>query len=230
MSQIRKKLHHARTQQAYVRVERALKISVGFLEGFVVGVGKEWALLAQTSDGGWPDGYIAFRLADVKSIRSNTGVSETFARLQIDWPPSNPFTGVDLNSVAGVITGLAAGQQLVGIEKERERDALWIGQLDDIWPKWVWLDEVDSTGTWLPAPLGYRLRRITTVRTGTRYMQALSQVAGNRNTQTTSIASPASRTITVTNCESHHQAVQLSELVSDGNALREFSTWRRCFA
>ena len=109
MSKIRKKLHQARTKQAYVRVERALKISVGFHEGFVVGVGEEWALLAQTSDGGWPDGYIAFRLADVKSIRSNTGVSEKFARLQIDWPPSNPFTGVDLNSVAGVITGLAAG-------------------------------------------------------------------------------------------------------------------------
>ena len=132
---LRKKLHQARTKRAYVRVERALKISVGFLEGFVVGVRKEWSLLAQTSHGGWPDGYIAFRLADVKSVRSNTGVSEKFARLQTDWPPSNPFTGVDLNSVAGVITGLATGQQLVGIEKERQRDALWIGQLDDIWPK-----------------------------------------------------------------------------------------------
>jgi len=185
MSKIRKKLHQTRTKQTYVRVERAPKHSVGYLEGFVVGVGREWALLAQTSDGGWPDGYIAFRLSDVKSIKSNTGISEKFARLQIDWPPINPFTGVDLNSVTGVITGLAAGQQLVGIEKERERDALWIGQLDDIWPKWVWLTEVDSTGTWLPAPLGYRLRRITTVQTGTRYLQALSQVAGNETPKQT---------------------------------------------
>ena len=152
----------------------------------------------------------------MKSIRSNTGVSEKFARLQTDWPPSNPFTGVDLNSVAGVITGLATGQQLVGIEKERQRDTLWIGQLDDIWPKWVWLDEVDSTGTWLLAPLGYRLRRITTVRTGTRYMQALSQVAGNRNTQTTSIASPDSGTPSATELERVRESADVTGFVSHG--------------
>lgn len=161
-----------------VRVERKPKYA-DRLEGFVLRVGSRWALMAQTVDGGYPDGLIAFRMQDAKQITEDESVAATFAKTLPEWPPSHTAE-LDLETTAGVIRGLGSGDGLLGIQKETKRRATWIGSLDTITARFVYLHEVRPDGTWRPAPLGYKLRAITTVEVGRRYYSALSAVAGER--------------------------------------------------
>ncbi|MFJ8894232.1 hypothetical protein ACIRCZ_06580 [Leifsonia sp. NPDC102414] len=82
------------------------------------------------------------------------------------------------DSTAEVLRAFSARSSLIGIEKERERSAMWIGEVDGIASKRVWLTEVRRDATWHAQPLGYRLRAITAVSIGTRYLRALAEVAG----------------------------------------------------
>ncbi|MBW8764622.1 MAG: hypothetical protein JF592_18925 [Microbacterium sp.] len=177
-----KKKAHARLtraigEQHMVRIERTPKFA-DRLNGFVVAVGDEWAVIAQSSDGGFFDGHLAFRLRDVKRIRRDKTFETTFAKTQPEWPPTPPDE-VGLNSTSEVIDGLPHGGVLIGIQKDNEWEAIWIGKLDELWKRVVYLHEVRPDATWHPAPLGYKLKAITTVEVGTRYLQGLAAIAGD---------------------------------------------------
>jgi len=176
----KKKVHARLTraigEQHMIRVERTPKYS-DRLNGFVVAVGEEWALLAQSSDGGFFDGHLAFRLRDVKRIRRDKTFETTFAKTQPEWPPTPPHD-IGLDSTSEVIGGLARDGALIGIQKENEREAMWIGTLDELRKRVVYLHEVRPDATWHPAPLGYKLKAITTVEVGTHYLRGLAAIAG----------------------------------------------------
>lgn len=142
-------------------------------------VGSKWALMAQTVEGGYFDGLVAFRVQDVKQITDDESVARAFAKTLPGWPPSHE-SEIDLETTAGVIRGLGDSGLLLGIQKEAERQATWIGTLDEIIGRFVYLHEVRPDGTWHPSPLGYKLRAITTVEVGRRYYAALSVVAGEK--------------------------------------------------
>jgi hypothetical protein len=174
----RTRLELAAVEQTLVRVVRRPKYAAGYLEGFVVQVGAGWAILAKVTEGGWFDGYIAFRLKDVTSVKRDKGFSSRFARSQPEWPPSSPFAAFAVDDVIDVLRAFGANRVLFGIEKEHEREAIWIGVLDELWPKWLWLQEVDAKAQWSARPLGHKLKAVTTIASGDRYQQALSQIAG----------------------------------------------------
>ena len=75
----RRRLREALDSQDLVRV-RLVPKHADRLSGFVVGIGDEWALLALTMDGGYFDGYMAFRLKDIDHVRSDPGFEGRFAR------------------------------------------------------------------------------------------------------------------------------------------------------
>ena len=175
---LRAKLEAARVNQTLVATRRKPKFAIGHVDGFVLHVGRRWAVLAKVADGGWFDGFFAFQLSDLRSVKKDRSVSSAFARSRPEWPPVSPFEPNSFDDVADVLKAFAAHGQLIGIEKERERSAMWIGVMEDLWPKWVWLQQVDPQAIWAEKPLGYKLKSITTVLTGDRYMQALHQVAG----------------------------------------------------
>lgn len=170
----RRRLGDALVNQVMVRIDLAPK-HADRLDGFVVRIGEKWALLAATMDGGYFDGHVAFRLKDVDRVRPDTSFEGRFARTQPEWPPTAP--PVDLDSTVGVVTSLAACSRLIGIEKANERSAQWIGTLFEAGRKWTWLHEVRPDGSWQDQPLGYRTRRITSVKIGTHYLTALDQTA-----------------------------------------------------
>lgn len=175
----RKRLAAALAEQAMVRIDLHPRHSER-VDGFVVGIGKKWGLVAATMDGGYFDGYQAFRLKDVDRVRRDTSFEGRFARTQPEWPTAPP--PVDLDSTVGVVTSLGAWSPLIGIEKANERSAIWIGTLHKAGRKWVWLDEIAPDGSWAAEPLGYRTQRITNVRVGTHYLTALAEVAGDKPT------------------------------------------------
>ena len=172
----RTKLDSAIGEHHMIRVGRAPKFA-DRLDGFVVAVGDKWALLAQSSDGGFFNGYVAFRLRDVKRIDRDKTFQTAFAKTQPEWPPARPFE-VDLDSTSGVLEGLGRGGALIGIQKDNERSAIWIGTLDEVQKRVAYLHEVRPDATWHPVPLGYKLKAITTVEVATHYLQGLAAIAG----------------------------------------------------
>lgn len=162
--------------QLMVRVARRPKYS-DRLDGFIVSVGEKWAVLARISDGGFFDGFVAFRIKDVTKIARDRSFESAFARTQAEWPPILTFD-VDLSSTRGVIEGLSLAAPIFGIQKDRERSAIWIGVLDELSPKVLWLHEVSPDASWHEAPQRYRLKAVRTVSIRNRYMTALAAMAG----------------------------------------------------
>ena len=177
---VRARLLEAIDEQRIVRVERTPRFA-DRLDGFVVQVGEKWVLMAQSSDGGFFNGYVAFRIRDVRRLRSDRTFETTFAMFQPEWPPTYP-SDLDTSSTGGLLQGLGRDGVLVAIQKDHERSAMWIGKLVEIKKGRVYINEVRPDATWHPEPFGYKLKAITTVEIGTRYLIGLAAVAATNST------------------------------------------------
>lgn len=174
-SELRELLRQALDSQTVVRIERTPKFADA-IHGVVVKVGSKWVLMYQISDGGYFDGLIAFRLKQVSRVTTDTTIATTFAKTRPEWPPIAP-SDIELSSTPRLLRSLAAHHRLIGVQQEKTRSALWIGVLDEVSEGSAYLREVRPDGTWKPEPLGYRLRAITSVEVGTRYLDALAAVS-----------------------------------------------------
>jgi hypothetical protein len=176
MSSTREKLQRALSEQRLVRIDRTPQFAETEV-GFVVAIGARWLLIARVVDGGHLDGYLAMRLRDITRVYRDRSFASRVARSLPSWPPTAP-ADVMLDSTESLITSVGAGQRLFGIEKQHERRAMWIGQLEDLDAKHVWLHELDLQAEWSRQPIGYRRRAVTSVTFGDRYLGALALVAG----------------------------------------------------
>jgi len=131
--------------------------------------------------GGYFDGYTAVRVRDVRRVRRDRTFEGAFARTQPEWPATAP-DGVDLDSTKGMLRTLAATAPLIGIEKEHERSAIWIGALVGLRRGGVGLHEVRPDATWHRRPLWYERRAVTKATVGNHYLTGLAAVAGARPT------------------------------------------------
>lgn len=174
-SSIRSKLDRAVQARHVVRVLRKPRFADP-LDGIIMRVGRRWALIAQTVDGGYFDGIVAFRLQDVTRIVEDETFATAFARTRPEWPPTLD-RDVDLDDISILLEGIAPADTLLGIQEERERSAIWIGVLDEVTHRYVYLREVRPDATWHAVPLGYRLKAITSVEVGTRYLTSLAAIA-----------------------------------------------------
>jgi hypothetical protein len=151
----------------------------------VLEVGPQWVLGMRVEDGGYLDGYVAFRLKDVTSVKKDKTFAATTARILPGWPPRPPVYPMDLASAATVLDGFGNNAAIVGIETQGRRRGLWVGQIDAIDRKRVWLRELDIKGDWLDQMLGYKLRDITSVSENGRYLRAIAMVASAREDRET---------------------------------------------
>lgn len=141
--------------------------------GLVLAVGEEWLLLARTADGGHAEGFLALRVDDVDKVWKDAEFAQRIAEDQPDWPPAPP-EGLDLDSTAGLLGSLPPGT-VVGIHRERKRpDAFWVGLPDGVLDDRFYLRQVDAQGNWDDEPTGYKLKQVTAVEWGGRYLQALA--------------------------------------------------------
>lgn len=182
---VSRRLHQALRRgheaKAILRIERKPKFA-DRVDGIVLRIGKRWVLLAQTTDGGYFDGYIVLRLRDVARVTPDETFAQEFVKMQPEWPPSFPLD-VDLNDAASALGGFTRQGELLGIQKETERSAIWIGTLDQVASRYIYLNEVRPDATWHHGPLGYKLRSITRAEVGTRYLFGLSAIANARTSR-----------------------------------------------
>jgi hypothetical protein len=172
----RARLRRAAEDQALVRVVRSPK-HADDIDGFIVAIGERWAVIQATLEGGHFDGYSAFRLKDLVAVKPQDGFGRDFARTLPTWPPRCP-EGLVLESTETLVRTMAERSELIGIEAENQRRAIWIGELFELTHKWTWLREVRPNATWHSEPLGYRTKRITLISIDSMYQQALATIAG----------------------------------------------------
>lgn len=181
MKRWRQRLAHAEKARQYVSIRRKVKFDEP-TNGYIVGVGTRWAVVALTTNGGHLDGHQAFRIADVKEVKASRSFLAALTPTRAEWPPAMPKGPIRLGDTAEVVQSFAASAPLIGIEQERERNGIWIGTLDEVTRKWVYLNEVDFEGEWKPAPLGDKLKSITSVSIHGQYLDPIFGAAGPRPT------------------------------------------------
>lgn len=181
---IRALLTTAQRDQTHVTVRFAFG-NRWSIDGFVVGVGRKWALLAETMTGGFFDGYAAVRLAEIERARPSRSWEARFSRTRPEWPPHPPTDrpAIDLDTTSGLLATFLDPKTLVSIERRKKYSAMWVGVPYALTRNWLSLWEVDAKAIWHERPLGYRPRTIALVRTGDHYLRALSAVVGDRPPQ-----------------------------------------------
>jgi hypothetical protein len=156
--------------------------------GYVLAVGSKWVLLARVAEGGFFDGHIAFRLADLHDARDDASFESQAARLRPEWPPRIPagLAGVGLDRTRDVLEAFGTAMRepfgtdgsLIAVQKDSRPDLMWVGVVDELRRHWLYLWEVRSTGDWKDRPLGYRFRRIAVIERRGQYLRGLEDVAG----------------------------------------------------
>ena len=176
---IRSRLRKAVGGDRLVRLNRRSRPSE-FVEGFVVAVGRRWALLHRTMDGGHFDGHTAIRLDEIDSVQTDTSFESVFARTQPEWPPAPPHPGehLDLDTTSGMLTSLIRAGDLFAIERNKKFNAMWIGVPNELTRRWLYIWEVRADASWHEQPLGYRLRSIVFVTMNDHYQRGLAAIAG----------------------------------------------------
>lgn len=170
------KLRAAQESAEMVRVYRGFHHDYP-LDGFVVGVGRKWAALALTMDGGFFDGHVALRLRDVKRVTRDRSFQSTFSRLQPEWSAMLK-PGFDLDTTLEALRSFSAHSPLISIVKERDNSAIWIGEFLGANGKWIGLHEALVDASWRKHPSAHKRSEVDTISIGSHYLTALSAVAG----------------------------------------------------
>jgi len=176
---VRAELAKAAEDRALVRISRSIRRS-DKVDGFVVGLGQEWVLLALLDANIYLDGYVALRLTDVSKVKRRGG-PDTFVGRALTarghWPPV--AVDVDLDSVAELIRTAAEMAPLVTLHIEAEApDVCFIGRPVRFARRSVRLLEIDPQAEWNSKPTKWAFDELTRVEFGGRYEEVLALIGG----------------------------------------------------
>jgi hypothetical protein len=150
------------------------------VEGFVVGVGTKWALMANLNPGVFLDGYCAVRVADIGQLTRPKRGSFVRCALELhgEWPPVAPPRDLPLGNTVGLVAAAGALFDLVTLHVEREDpEVCFVGKPVEGVKGRVRILEVDPRAKWQAKPSQWAPGRVTRVEFGGRYELALADVA-----------------------------------------------------
>jgi hypothetical protein len=175
----RRELEEAAKTQAHVRLSRSIRHG-DKVDGFVVGLGSQWVLLAKLDLNMYLDGYAALRLSDVAKVKRRGGPGTFVGRALAargQWPP----VGVDvsLDSVTDLIADAAELAPLVTLYiEEEDPDVCFIGRPVRFGRRSVRLLEINPEADWANRPTKWRFDDLTRIEFGGRYEEALMLIGG----------------------------------------------------
>ncbi|HUD15641.1 MAG TPA: hypothetical protein VMQ59_00210 [Acidimicrobiales bacterium] len=177
--EIRGCLSVAAKTNALVRIDRSIK-KADRLEGYLVGLGRRWALLQLVSHDWLLNGYGAIRVGDVKRVRRWDDRSDFPARALAHFDQTAlPIPGIELDSVRSLIESAAQRSSLVTVFVEDARpDVCFVGRALSVSDRRLRLSEIDPGAVWKHEPTKLDLRDVTRVEFGGRYEEALAALAG----------------------------------------------------
>jgi hypothetical protein len=172
-------LETAVREQTLVRVSRTIRRN-DKLDGFVVGIGQAWVLLAVLDANIYLNGYAALRLGDVSKVKRRGG-PDTFVGRALaargEWPPV--AADVDLDSVADLVRTASDVAPLVTLHvEEDDPDVCFIGRPLRFTSRSVHLLEITPQADWHDHPTKWAFADVTRVDFGGRYEEALALIGG----------------------------------------------------
>jgi hypothetical protein len=178
-SDVRGRLEKALRKQSQIRVARSIPRS-DQIDGFVVGIGRTWVLLANLDHRIHLDGYVALRIGDVSKV-DRRGGPDTFVGRALaargEWPPVS--VDVDLDDTAGLIRTAAGVAPLVTLHIEEEDPTVcFIGRPERISRRSVHLWEINPQAEWWDQPTKWSFAAVTRLDFGGGYEEALALIGG----------------------------------------------------
>jgi hypothetical protein len=178
----RAELQRALDDRAPVRVNRE-RIQPGVIHGYVVGLSRDFCLIAEVGDAIRFDGHIAIAVADVTQVEVDPArefVDRALAlRGETLTVPEN-FPLDDWGSIARVAATLSPLISVNMIEDD-EGEISYVGQLDNVESNAIVLRELDPNAAWYPDTGAYEFEAIGSIGFGSGYLEALWQVSGEPN-------------------------------------------------
>jgi hypothetical protein len=174
---MRNQLTKALRNKLLVRFARPFEC--GTVNGYVLGIGPRFFLLALVSDGLRFNGFQCLRLSDVRQLcvpDKDAAFHETALRKRGQRFPKKP--PVSVSSLDKLLLTAGRAFPLVTIHREKvDPDVCWIGRVTDLRDGRVTLREIGPDARWDDQLGTYRLSEITRVDFGGDYEDALYSVA-----------------------------------------------------
>lgn len=157
------------------------RVQAGIIHGFVVGLSREFCLIAEVGDSLRFDGYLAVAIGDLSLVETDPAAEFVQKALALRGEMLNVPPGFDLDDWATIARSAATCSELISINmvEDDQGEISYVGQLADAESDALILREVDPNAEWYPDTGAYEYDAIGSIGFGTGYLDALWQVAGN---------------------------------------------------
>lgn len=147
------------------------------LEGFVVAVDQDWAILNLVYDVEL-NGWSAIRLDTIREVERQR--ADSFITRALDWAGEGPEpVDLDTRSVDHLLRSASTHFPLTTIYTEAADPTVCaIGRVQRIGPRQVTLLDISSNATWATTPRNLRLDEVTRIDVGARYETVLHHLGG----------------------------------------------------
>jgi hypothetical protein len=176
---LRNELRMAMEQRAPVRLERE-PIQYGTLHGYVIGLSRDFCLVAEIGDAMRLDGYLVVAIADLTRLEIDPAREFVDKALTLRGETLRIPDGFCLDDWAAIARSASASAPLLSINmvEDEEGEVSYVGQYAGLEQNLLILREMDPNAHWYPDAGGYELEAIGSIGFGNGYLDALWQVAG----------------------------------------------------
>lgn len=154
----------------------------GSVNGYVLGVGPKFILMAVFGDGFTLDGFLCCRIADIRSLKfasdNIASMYQTVFRKRGQEIPARP--PIDLATVESILQSANQTFPLVAIHREKiKQGACHIGRITRIGSGRFWMREIDTDASWGDDELfRYKLSDVTLIEFDGDYEKGLHEAGG----------------------------------------------------
>ncbi len=174
---IREQLTSALRDRQLMRFHR--RFEDGWVNGYVVGIGPAFVMLAEVSDHMRFNGFGCYRLADIRNLRPAAYSEFMEAALQKlgEVQPETP--AVALNSVSDILATAGVLFPTVTLHAEAEKPRVcYIGAIVSLEGGIVWMRDIGPDAVWETELTARSLDAVTRIDFGGAYEAALALVGG----------------------------------------------------
>ncbi len=176
---VRAELKRALDEHVPVRIQRE-RVQAGMLHGYLVGLSRDFCLVAEVGDAIRFDGYIAIAIADISAIDTDPAREFVDRALALRGESLRVPAGFVLDDWATIARSAAAIAPLLSVNMIEDEDGeiSYVGELVDVDANALVLREIDPNAAWYPDTGAYEFEAIGSIGFGSGYLDALWQVAG----------------------------------------------------
>jgi hypothetical protein len=162
-----------------VRIQRE-RIHAGIIHGYVVGLSRDFCLIAEVGDAIRFDGYVVLAVADISVLEADPAREFVDRALALRGEALRVPEGFALDDWATIARSAAAIAPLLSVNmiEDEDGEVSYVGELVDVDANALVLREIDPNAEWYPDTGAYEFEAIGSIGFGSGYLDALWQVAG----------------------------------------------------